>query len=299
MSESRLSEPAHRSTQRGDLAIAPPNGPAADGSGVGVDTLEQTHGDQQAIDSTMLPSSMPDADCASPVKDQSLIAEADDDGTKVQPLDLERFDLPNADKETLRRGDEAYTRIRRTYSEWCAIRDALLVLRTYAMQKEGVNDVKSKRYRDTFGSLLTQFSFRALGKTTRAALMELTHEVDEWYAGLPEYQQAEWNHPVTVLKHYRAQFNKSDTARAKKAKQDHHDAELEQTRTNAATVVAGLDAKIEEQEVKIEEQAAALANCPGDAGNIIADVLLRCDENMELLNQVIDGLVAYKNEHVS
>ena len=109
--------------------------------------------------------------------------------------DVRLASLSAAEKQALRRGEDAFSRIRRTYAEWRAVGDALRVLRTAAMQTVGANNLNSKRYRNEMASLVSLFSFRSLSKTTRTVLLELTPEVDQWHAGLPEEKRLDLESP--------------------------------------------------------------------------------------------------------
>jgi len=222
-------------------------------------------------------------------KGQRLTPEQNTGDGAVNPpvLDDPRLvSLSVAQKQVLRRGEDAFTRIRPTYTDWCGVRDALLVLRTVAMQSVGANDFKSKRYRNAMSRLISLFPFRSLSKTTRTALLQLTPEVDDWYAALPEEKRLDWNHPVTVWKHYQAQLKSLDRSRTRKEKQDRHQAELEQIRSNDARVIAGLGEKIQEQAEIIAQQANTLSNRPADAQTIFADLLLRCAGKRDVLREL-------------
>jgi hypothetical protein len=116
--------------------------------------------------------------------------------------------------------------------------------------------------------------------------LELTPEVDQWHAALPEARRLDWNHPVTVWKHYQAQFKNVDRFRTRKAKQDRHEVELEQTRSNDAKVIAGLGAKIQDQAAIIAQQADTLSNRPADAKTIFTDILSRCEGKQEVLREL-------------
>jgi hypothetical protein len=132
---------------------------------------------------------------ASPVKDQRLYLD-----------DIRWKNLPSTRKDIVLRGEAAFATLRKhsveTYRQWREVAVALQELRSIAMRITGANDVRSKRYRNEIGSLIKQFSFHRLSKTMRQALLNLTADVDVWYDRLSQEQQAEWNNPVTVLKHY-------------------------------------------------------------------------------------------------
>jgi hypothetical protein len=113
------------------------------------------------------------------------------------------------DEAVLQRGREAFERItsNATWTDWLAVGEALRRLRTAAMREAFTNEPVGRAYNEAFGQRLHQHGFDKLDKGDRSRLfdcMEHRDEIEAWRSTLTLNQRLQWNHPTTVLRHWKA-----------------------------------------------------------------------------------------------
>jgi hypothetical protein len=94
-----------------------------------------------------------------------------------------RWDGPTEDA-LIQRGREAFERLAsgRTWDDWVAVGEALLVGRAAAMREARTNTPAGRRYNEVFGSWLAHYGFDRLDKSDRAKLMEVMSRRADWWA---------------------------------------------------------------------------------------------------------------------
>jgi hypothetical protein len=120
-----------------------------------------------------------------------------------------RWDRPTDDEALIQRGREAFERLAngRTWDDWIAVGEALLIGRTAAMREAHTNEPKGGRYNEIFGLWLRHYGFDRLDKSDRAKLMEVMNhraEIEAWRTLLPSNKRMLLNHPTTVLRNWKA-----------------------------------------------------------------------------------------------
>ena len=214
--------------------------------------------------------------------------------------------------------------MRQAWENWKVVRYALVVLRERAMRETGSVKTQSKRYKNKFHELLENrpYCSAKMGPSTRKALLQSAEpEVEKWHATLDEQQRLGLNHPVTLMRAFRA------AKRAKRASPNvrpHHEAELERVRQEAAAAISSKDAQIQERDRHIGELTKQIkpvveSACDADAdkertdhagaehpepedpdiARIVQYVVTKCGADQEKIREVIDRLIAYVEQRVS
>src|SRR5262245_47025658 len=105
----------------------------------------------------------------------------------------------------------AWSRVKKSQSrmwgDWMTIGDGLLEGRRWAMQVAGTNKPEGKGYVTAFGEWIKRYKVDDMDKSDRAKLLQLMEErpaVEEWRAGLPDYERRTLNHPVIVWRKWTA-----------------------------------------------------------------------------------------------
>jgi hypothetical protein len=108
--------------------------------------------------------------------------------------------------QIIRRGQEALARLRRTWSDWMEVAEALAVGRTEVMRELHTNSPTGRRYEKAMGEWLAAHSFKTIDKGTRHRLLEcLQHktEIEGWRSRLTENRRDRFNHPDSVLRKWK------------------------------------------------------------------------------------------------
>jgi hypothetical protein len=218
-----------------------------------------------------------------------------------QPLAIDPLEaLPLDERTIIRESDEAFTRVRQSWTDWQAVGEGLLVLRRLAMREVGASNPASKLYKNRFHELLEgrPYCSRNMSPTTRKALLtcvEAELAIEQWRENLDEDRRARLNHPVAVLRAYR-EHQKGHRAPGK-SRQARHEVEIETVTQEAATAVSSRDNVIAQQTKRIEEleqteAASANADFDRDVEAIVQYVVTRC-ETPQKIRDVIDRLATY------
>jgi hypothetical protein len=107
--------------------------------------------------------------------------------------------------EVIRRGQEAWSRLGRSWQDWLAVGEAIRVGRHRAMLEASTNRPSGARYESIFGDWLRETGFAALDKGVRKRLLgclEHCDAIEAWRQTLPENKRQLWNHPNTVWRHW-------------------------------------------------------------------------------------------------
>jgi hypothetical protein len=114
-----------------------------------------------------------------------------------------------SEDEEIRRGQEAWSRLKKhmSWTDWTSVGKAHLKGRTVAMGEANTNEPTGRRYNQIFGEWLTRHGFDDIDKGDRSRLFEVMEHLDEietWLATVPTSNRLRLNHPVTVLRKWRA-----------------------------------------------------------------------------------------------
>lgn len=106
----------------------------------------------------------------------------------------------------VRRGADAWQRVRRGFEDWMDIAEALQIGRAECMRAANTNEPKGKRYEQEMHDWLKRNSLSGIDKAARKRALEcLQHraEIEKWRAILTEEQRASFNHPDTILRKWK------------------------------------------------------------------------------------------------
>jgi len=139
--------------------------------------------------------------------------------TSAQPAPAEKDDINRA---AIQLAEEALERKRQSldWRDWLTIGVGFDEGRRWAMRASHSNQPAGRGYNEAFSSWLKQTTLHCLDKPTRAELlacMDNRHEIEAWRATLSENKRMEWNHPRTVMRHWRASLkSEADPGKAGK-----------------------------------------------------------------------------------
>jgi hypothetical protein len=105
----------------------------------------------------------------------------------------------------------AWSRIKkaqtRMWGDWMVVGEGLMEGRRWAMQKAGINRPEGKGYILAYSEWLQRYRLADMDKSDRAKLLQLMHErpaVEEWRAGLKDWERRNLNNPVIVWRKWTA-----------------------------------------------------------------------------------------------
>jgi hypothetical protein len=107
--------------------------------------------------------------------------------------------------EVIRMGQEAWSRLGRSWQDWLAVGEAIRIGRHRAMLAANTNRPSGARYESIFGDWLRETGFAALDKGVRKRLLdclEHCHTIEAWRQTLPENKRQLLNHPNTIWRHW-------------------------------------------------------------------------------------------------
>src|SRR5262249_34786665 len=171
----------------------------------------------------------------------------------------------------------------RMWGDWMTIGEGLMEGRRWAMQQAGTNKPEGKGYVIAFGEWLKRFRVDDMDKSDRAKLLQLMEErpaVEEWRAGLDDYERRNLNNPTIVWRKW--------TAATRVKKPRHPTVAYPEIRQSVVTQlqerVAELEQEAEGLRGEIDELAKGdvCAFCGGSAGPMVkgeqAAICLSCVE---------------------
>jgi hypothetical protein len=105
----------------------------------------------------------------------------------------------------------AWSRIKkaqtRMWGEWMVVGEGLLEGRRWAMQTAGANQPEGKGYVTAYSEWLTKYRLADMDRSDRAKLLQLMEErpaVEEWRAGLTDWERRNLNNPILVWRKWTA-----------------------------------------------------------------------------------------------
>lgn len=121
-----------------------------------------------------------------------------------------RLDQSNlTDEATIQNGRKALERLAndRTWTDWLAVGAAVEIGRTASMREANTNKPVGSAYNKAFARWLARYGFDALDKHDRKRLddcMKNRNAIEAWRSTLPVNKRAQWSHPATVWRHWKA-----------------------------------------------------------------------------------------------
>jgi hypothetical protein len=105
----------------------------------------------------------------------------------------------------------AWTRIKkaqsRLWADWMVVGEGLMEGRRWAQHKAGVNAPEGKGYVVAYSEWLAKYRLADMDKSDRAKLLQLMDErpaVEEWRAGLTDWERRNLNNPIIVWRKWTA-----------------------------------------------------------------------------------------------
>jgi hypothetical protein len=114
------------------------------------------------------------------------------------------LDRSNPD-DIIRIGQEAWSRLGRSWEDWPAVGEALAVGRHRAMVEANTNQPRGSRYESIFGDWLRATGFDTVDKSDRKRLLDcIEHRdaIEAWRQTLAANKRRLLNHPATIWRHW-------------------------------------------------------------------------------------------------
>lgn len=105
-------------------------------------------------------------------------------------------------------GVEAWKRLKKSksWNDWIAVGDALVLGRDWAMRQAQTNRPEGKAYNLAMGEWLVRHKLDDVDKSVRSRLIDCIENlgaIEEWRSTLPLSQRLVWNHPNSVWHQWR------------------------------------------------------------------------------------------------
>jgi hypothetical protein len=191
----------------------------------------------------------------------------------------------------VRQGRAAWARLKKdkSWTDWLAVGEALLVGRELAMYEAGTNSPSGKGYAQEFSRWLAANKLDDMDKSDRSKLftvMENLSAIEAWRATLTRSERLKLNHPTTVLRNWQRATVVPEAKPDKPSKNDAlrgldeelhaargeierlkaRTAELEEENAGARARIASLEDFVRAQRVTIDGQDRDIVELESELG---------------------------------
>ncbi len=123
-------------------------------------------------------------------------------------MDDHNMPAEGAAKAVMDRARAAWERIKTddAWHTWLAIGEGLVWCRREGMRRAHTDDTKANRYRTAMGAILAEEKLDTIDKGVRSHLLDVMDalpDIERWRSTLTVNERARWNHPRTVLEHWK------------------------------------------------------------------------------------------------